>query len=109
MAGRIQQLADVVVKVYGGDVTRVWTEAGSGAGLLKRVKGLLVSRPEGTHSRGTPRQATGVPRRLGGRRGCLCGARVLPIGGRCRRPESLQKVRDVKKQAKIAAQAASAP
>ena len=40
MAGRIQQLADVVVKDYGGDVTRVWTEAGSGAELLKRVKGL---------------------------------------------------------------------
>ncbi len=111
MAGRIQQLADVVVKDYGGDVTRVWTEAGSGAELLKRVKGLpgfgdqkarilvallgkqLGVRPDGWEA------AAGAYAEPGSFRSV---ADVVD-------PESLQKVRDVKKQAKIAAQAASAP
>lgn len=111
MAGRIQQLADVVVKVYGGDVTRVWTEAGSGAELLKRVKGLpgfgdqkarilvallgkqLGVRPDGWEA------AAGAYAEPGSFRSV---ADVVD-------PESLQKVRDVKKQAKIAAKAASAP
>ena len=111
MAGRIQQLADVVVKDYGGDVTRVWTEAGSGAELLKRVKGLpgfgdqkarilvallgkqLGVRPDGWEAAAGAYAEPGFFRSV---------ADVVD-------PESLQKVRDVKKQAKIAAKAASAP
>ena len=111
MAGRIQQLADVVVKDYGGDVTRVWTEAGSGAELLKRVKGLpgfgdqkarilvallgkqLGVRPDGWEA------AAGAYAEPGSFRSV---ADVVD-------PESLQTVRDVKKHAKIAAKAASAP
>jgi len=111
MAGRIQQLADVVVKDYGGDVTRVWTEAGSGAELLKRVKGLP----------GFGDQKARILVALLGKQLGVCpdgweaaaGAYAEPGSFRSVAdvvdPESLQKVRDVKKQAKIAAKAASAP
>ncbi|HEY0888070.1 MAG TPA: HhH-GPD-type base excision DNA repair protein [Nocardioides sp.] len=40
MATRLQELAGVVTETYGGDVTRLWTEAASGADLLKRVMAL---------------------------------------------------------------------
>lgn len=40
MATRLQELARVVTETYGGDVTRLWTEAASGADLLKRVMAL---------------------------------------------------------------------
>lgn len=40
MAGRIQALARVVVEEYGGDASRLWTEAQSGADLLKRLQAL---------------------------------------------------------------------
>ncbi len=40
MAGRIQALAQLVLEEYDGDVTQLWTEAASGADLLKRVKAL---------------------------------------------------------------------
>jgi uncharacterized HhH-GPD family protein len=40
MATRLQELAGVVTTTYGGDVTRLWSEASSGADLLKRVMAL---------------------------------------------------------------------
>jgi uncharacterized HhH-GPD family protein len=40
MAARLQELAGVVATTYDGDVTRLWTEASSGADLLKRVMAL---------------------------------------------------------------------
>lgn len=40
MAGRMQELARVVVETYEGDASRVWTEASSGADLLKRIEAL---------------------------------------------------------------------
>jgi uncharacterized HhH-GPD family protein len=40
MAGRIQTLAQLVVEEYDGDAARIWSEAGSGAELLRRLKGL---------------------------------------------------------------------
>lgn len=40
MATRLQELAGIVATTYGGDVTRLWREASSGADLLKRVMAL---------------------------------------------------------------------
>ena len=40
MAGRAQALASQVVEQYGGDASRIWTEAASGADLVKRVMAL---------------------------------------------------------------------
>jgi uncharacterized HhH-GPD family protein len=40
MAGRVQQLARVIVDEYDGDAARVWTEAKSGADLMKRLQKL---------------------------------------------------------------------
>lgn len=40
MAGRMQELARVVVEDYDGDTARLWTEATSGKDLLKRVMAL---------------------------------------------------------------------
>lgn len=40
MAGRMQELARVVVETYDGDTAKIWNEATSGADLLKRVQGL---------------------------------------------------------------------
>jgi uncharacterized HhH-GPD family protein len=40
MAGRVQQLARVIVDEYDGDASRVWTEAKSGADLMKRLQKL---------------------------------------------------------------------
>jgi uncharacterized HhH-GPD family protein len=40
MAGRIQALATHVVDVYGGRAERLWTEAETGADLLRRVERL---------------------------------------------------------------------
>jgi len=40
MAGRVQELAQLLVRDYDGDPTRVWTTASSGAELLKRVGAL---------------------------------------------------------------------
>ncbi|GLX94612.1 HhH-GPD-type base excision DNA repair protein [Herbidospora sp. NBRC 101105] len=40
MAGRIRQLAAHLVDHYDGDAERVWTDAGSGAELLRRLTGL---------------------------------------------------------------------
>ncbi|MFT4202254.1 HhH-GPD-type base excision DNA repair protein [Gordonia sp. (in: high G+C Gram-positive bacteria)] len=40
MAGRIQALAQVVVDEYGGDTTAIWSDAPTGAELLKRLRAL---------------------------------------------------------------------
>ncbi len=40
MAGRVQQLARIIVDEYEGDAARVWTEAKSGADLMKRLTSL---------------------------------------------------------------------
>lgn len=40
MAGRVQQLARVIVDEYDGEASRVWTEAKSGAELMKRLQKL---------------------------------------------------------------------
>jgi uncharacterized HhH-GPD family protein len=40
MAGRVQALARHVVAEYDGDASRVWTEARSGADLMKRLQAL---------------------------------------------------------------------
>ena len=40
MAGRVQELARYVVDEYDGDASRLWTEAKSGADLMKRLRAL---------------------------------------------------------------------
>lgn len=40
MAAKVQALARIVVEEYGGDASRIWTEATSGADLVKRVQAL---------------------------------------------------------------------
>jgi uncharacterized HhH-GPD family protein len=40
MAGRVQELARIVVEEYDGETARLWESAGSGAELLKRVAAL---------------------------------------------------------------------
>ena len=40
MAGRVQELARHVVEEYDGDASRVWSEARSGADLMKRLRAL---------------------------------------------------------------------
>ena len=40
MAGRVQQLARVIVDEYDGDAARIWNEAKSGADLMKRLTSL---------------------------------------------------------------------
>lgn len=109
MAGRVQQLAQVVVDEYDGDASRIWTTAGDTKELLKRLKALpgygdqkarifaallakqLDVQPDGW------REAIGPYAEQGSFRS------VADVVG----PESLQKVRDFKKQAKAAAKAAA--
>jgi len=40
MAARLQELAGIIVREYGGDATRLWDEAPTGAELLRRVQAL---------------------------------------------------------------------
>jgi uncharacterized HhH-GPD family protein len=40
MATRVQELAAVVYETYGGDAERLWTEAGDGAELRRRIEAL---------------------------------------------------------------------
>jgi uncharacterized HhH-GPD family protein len=40
MAKRVQELAQVVADEYGGDASRLWTEASDGAELRRRIEGL---------------------------------------------------------------------
>lgn len=110
MAGRVQQLAQVVVDEYDGDAARIWTTAGDTKELLKRLKALpgygdqkarifaallakqLDVQPDGW------REAIGPYAEQGSFRSV-----ADVVDG-----ESLQKVRDFKKQAKAAAKAAAA-
>ena len=40
MAGRVQELAEAIANEYGGDASRIWTEAKDGADLQKRLGAL---------------------------------------------------------------------
>ncbi|WP_211220918.1 HhH-GPD-type base excision DNA repair protein [Nocardioides insulae] len=40
MAARLQELAALVLREYGGDASRLWTEASTGRDLLRRVQAL---------------------------------------------------------------------
>ena len=104
MAGRAQELATQVVELYGGDASRIWTGASSGADLVKRVMALpgfgkqkaqiftaLIAKQVGVRPEGWE-QAVG-DYSLEGYRSV---ADVVDA-------DSLQKVRDYKKQKKAAA------
>jgi uncharacterized HhH-GPD family protein len=106
MAARLQELARVVVEQYGGDASRIWTEASSGADLLKRMQALpgfgkqkaqifvaLLAKQVGVRPDGWEK-AVGAYAEDGFR----SVADVVDA-------VSLQKVRDYKKQAKAAAKA----
>jgi uncharacterized HhH-GPD family protein len=107
MAARLQSLAAIVEEQYDGHVERLWTEATSGADLLKRVMGLpgfgkqkaqifvaLLAKQVGVRPDGWER-AVGVYAEDGYR----SVADVVDAA-------SLQKVRDFKKSAKAAKAAA---
>ena len=107
MAGRVQQLAQVVVDDYDGDAANIWTTAGTTAELLKRLKALpgfgdqkarifaaLLGKQLGVTPDGW-REAIGPYAEPGSFRSV---ADVVD-------DVSLQKVRDFKKQAKAAAKA----
>ncbi len=109
MAQRIQALAAHVLEEYAGDTARLWTEAGSGTELLRRLQALpgfgkqkaqifvallgkqAAIRPEGWE------QAAGSYSEAGSFRSV---ADVVD-------EQSLQQVRDFKKAAKIKARQAS--
>jgi len=109
MAARLQELARVVVEEYGGDASRIWTEAESGAELLRRIQALpgfgrqkaqilvaLVAKQVGVRPPGWE-QAAGDYAQEGYR----SVADVVD-------EESLHKVRDHKKALKAEARAAAA-
>ncbi len=108
MAARLQELAALVDSEYDGDVTRLWTEASTGQELFKRVQALpgfgkqkaqifvaLLAKQLGVRPEGW--EAVAGDYALEGYRSV---ADVVD-------PESLQKVRDYKKQTKAAAKAQS--
>lgn len=109
MAGRVQQLAQVVVDEYDGDASRIWTTAVDTKELLKRLKALpgygdqkarifaaLLAKQLGVQPSGW-REEIGPYAQEGSFRSV-----ADVVDG-----ESLQKVRDFKKQAKAAAKKAS--
>ena len=105
MAERVQLAARAVVERYGGDAAAIWTGAGSGAELLRRVSALpgfgeqkarifcallgkrLGVRPPGWEEASAPFGAPGS------------FASVADIDG----PEALRRVREYKQQMKAAA------
>ncbi len=104
MAGRIQQLARMVVDEYDGDTERIWTTARTGEELFTRVRALpgfgeqkakifvaLLAKQLDVKPRGWTK-VTGDY----GRKGYRSVADVTD-------PDSLQRVRDFKKAAKAAA------
>jgi uncharacterized HhH-GPD family protein len=106
MAARLQELARIVVDQYDGDASRIWSEADDGKDLLKRVQALpgfgkqksqifvaLLAKQLGVRPDGWE-QAVGAYAEEGYR----SVADVVD-------PESLQKVRDHKKEMKAAARA----
>jgi uncharacterized HhH-GPD family protein len=107
MAGRLQELARVVVDEYDGDASRIWSDARSGETLLKRLKALpgfgeqkakifaaLLAKQLDVKPRGWT-TVTGDY----GRKGFRSVADVVD-------PESLAKVREFKQAAKAKAKAA---
>jgi uncharacterized HhH-GPD family protein len=106
MATRLQELAALVESKYGGDVTRLWTEATSGQDLLERVQELpgfgkqkaqifvaLLAKQLGVRPEGW--EAVAGDYALDGYRSV---ADVVD-------PASLQKVREFKQQKKAEAKA----
>lgn len=106
MAGRLQELARVVAEEYDGDASRIWSDAATGPELLERVHALpgfgrqkaqifvaLLAKQVGVRPEGWEVAAGDYA--LEGYRSV---ADVVD-------PESLQKVRDYKKQKKAAAKA----
>lgn len=104
MAARLQELARIVEETYGGDASRLWTEASDGRDLLKRVMALpgfgkqkaqifvaLLAKQVGVRPDGW--EAVVGDYALDGHRSV---ADVVDA-------ESLQKVRDFKKAKKAAA------
>ena len=110
MAARLQELAQAVVDQYDGDASRIWTEAATGAELLKRIQALpgfgaqkakiftaLVAKQLDVRPTGWEKAAGDY---------ALDGFRsVADVVD----PVSLQKVRDYKKAAKAAAKPAAKP
>ena len=107
MARRMQELAAIVDQEYAGDASRIWTEAGDAQDLLRRVQALpgfgkqkarifvaLLAKQLGVRPAGWEQQAGGYAEP-----GFRSVADVVDA-------ESLQKVRDHKKQLKAAARAA---
>jgi uncharacterized HhH-GPD family protein len=107
MSAKVQGIAAIVANEYGGDVTRLWTEATSGKDLLKRIQALpgfgkqkaqifvsLLAKQLGVRPEGWE-EAVG-DYALDGYRSV---ADVVDVA-------SLQKVRDYKQQKKAAAKAA---
>jgi uncharacterized HhH-GPD family protein len=108
MAARLQELARIVEDTYGGDASRLWTEAEDGKDLLKRVMALpgfgkqkaqifvaLLAKQLGVRPDGW--EAVVGDYALEGHRSV---ADVVDA-------ESLQKVRDFKKAKKAAGKAAA--
>jgi uncharacterized HhH-GPD family protein len=108
MAARLQEIARIVTDEYDGDAARIWTEATSGADLMKRLQALpgfgkqkakiftaLVAKQLGVRPEGWEQAAGDY---------ALEGYRSVAdvVDG-----ASLQKVRDFKKQQKAAARAAT--
>ncbi|WP_110181535.1 HhH-GPD-type base excision DNA repair protein [Nocardioides solisilvae] len=110
MAARLQELARRVVEEYDGDASRIWTDAGSGRELLRRMVALpgfgkqkaqifvaLLAKQCGVRPEGWE---------------AVCGDYAQP-GHRSVADvvdeESLQRVRDFKKQKKAAAGSGSRP
>ena len=109
MAGRVQQLAQVVTSDYGGDAERIWTEAADPVDLLARLRALpgygdqkarifaaLLGKQLGVRPDGW-REAIGPYAEDGSYRSV---ADVID-------ETSLQKVREFKQAAKAAAKAAA--
>lgn len=106
MAARIQELAKIVADDYDGDASRIWTEAKTGADLMKRLQALpgfgkqkaqiftaLLAKQLGVRPAGWEKAAGDYSQE-----GFRSVADVVDA-------VSLQKVRDFKKQKKAAAKA----
>lgn len=111
MAARVQTLAQLLVEQYGGDAARLWRDGDpTGAALLKRIKALpgfgdqkariflaLLGKQYGVTAPGWAEAAGAY-----GQPGTYMSVADVVDG------ESLQRVREYKKQAKAAAKAAKA-
>jgi uncharacterized HhH-GPD family protein len=108
MAGRVQQLCQLIVSDYDGDPTGIWTGARNGDELRKRIEALpgfgahkakifvaLLGKQYGVTPRGW-RDAAGDF----GKKGTMLSVADITDG------ETLLKVREAKKAAKVAAKAA---